>query len=82
VPILAETAGHFGVEPVEAARASLLGVNVHALSPLIAAIYLVSSLLKAEVGDMQRFGLPFALIIFLTMVATALLTGAVPVAAG
>lgn len=78
VPILAETAGHFGVEPVEVARASLLGVNIHSLSPLVAPIYLVSSLLKVEVGDLQRFGLPFALIIFLTMVAAALLTGAVP----
>jgi CitMHS family citrate-Mg2+:H+ or citrate-Ca2+:H+ symporter len=78
VPVLAETAGHFGVEPVEVARASLLGVNVHALSPLVAPIYLVATLLKVEVGDLQRFGLPFAILFYLLMVAVAIATGAVP----
>jgi len=78
VPILAETAGHFGLEPAEVARASLLGQTVHALSPLIAAIYLVSGLMKVEVGDLQRFGLPFAVLLYLFMVAVALATGAVP----
>lgn len=78
VPVLAETAGHFGVEPVEIARASLLGQTVHSLSPLIAAIYLVAGLLKVEVGDLQRFGLPFAILLYLLLVAVALATGAVP----
>jgi CitMHS family citrate-Mg2+:H+ or citrate-Ca2+:H+ symporter len=82
VPILAETAGHFGLEPVEVARASLLGQTVHALSPLIAAIYLVSGLMKVEVGDMQRFGLPFVLLLYLFMVAVALATGAIPFMSG
>jgi citrate-Mg2+:H+ or citrate-Ca2+:H+ symporter, CitMHS family len=78
VPILAETAGHFGVEPVEVARASLLGQTIHALSPLIAAIYLVAGLMKTEVGELQRFALPFAVLLFLFMVLVALATGAVP----
>lgn len=78
LPVLAETAGHFGVEPVEVARASLLGQTLHALSPLIAAIYLVAGLLKAEVGDLQRFALPFAILLYLVMVAAALITGAIP----
>jgi CitMHS family citrate-Mg2+:H+ or citrate-Ca2+:H+ symporter len=78
VPVLAETAGHFGVEPVEIARASLLGQTVHSLSPLIAAIYLVAGLLKVEVGDLQRFGLPFAILLYLLLVVAALATGAVP----
>jgi CitMHS family citrate-Mg2+:H+ or citrate-Ca2+:H+ symporter len=78
VPIISETAGHFGLSPVEVARASLLGQTVHALSPLIAAIYLVASLLKVEVGDMQRFGLPFAIALQFLMIAVALATGAVP----
>jgi CitMHS family citrate-Mg2+:H+ or citrate-Ca2+:H+ symporter len=78
VPVVAETAGHFGLTAAEVARASLLGQTVHALSPLIAAIYLVSSLLKVEVGDMQRFGLPFAIFLQLLMTAVAIATGAVP----
>jgi len=81
VPILAETAGHFGVAPVEVARASLLGQTVHSLSPLIAAIYLVAGLMKVEVGDLQRFALPFAIALYLLMIAVALATGAVPLLA-
>ena len=82
VPILAETAGHFGVEPAAVARASLLGQTIHALSPLIAAIYLVAGLMKVEVGDLQRFALPFAVLFYLFMVAVALATGAVPLTTG
>ena len=78
VPVISETAGHFGLSAVEVARASLLGQTVHALSPLIAAIYLVASLLKVEVGDMQRFGLPFAIALQFLMIAVALATGAIP----
>ncbi|PZO56179.1 MAG: citrate transporter [Alphaproteobacteria bacterium] len=81
VPILAETAGHFGVEPAEVARASLLGQTLHALSPLIAAIYLVAGLIKVEVGELQRFALPFAILLNLLMIAVAVLTGAVPLIA-
>ena len=78
VPVLAESAGHFGVTPVEIARASLLGQTLHSLSPLIAAIYLVAGLLKVEVGDLQRFGLPFALALNVLMVVAALVIGVVP----
>lgn len=78
VPVLAEAAGAYGVTPLEVARASLLGVTVHALSPLIAAIYLVAGLLDVEVGDLQRVALPFAVIIFFMMMLTAFLSGAVP----
>lgn len=81
VPIISETAGHFGLTPVEVARASLMGQTVHALSPLIAAIYLVASLLKVEVGDMQKFGLPFAIALQLLMTIVALATGAIPIVA-
>lgn len=81
VPILAETAGHFGVEPAEVARASLLGQTLHALSPLIPAIYLVAGLMKVEVGELQRFALPFATLLFLFMVFVAIATGAVPLLA-
>jgi CitMHS family citrate-Mg2+:H+ or citrate-Ca2+:H+ symporter len=78
VPVLAETASHFGIAPVEIARASLLGQTIHSLSPLIAAIYLVAGLLKVEVGELQRFGLPFAILLYLVLVAVAIATGAVP----
>lgn len=81
VPVVAEAAGHFGVAPVEVARASLLGQTIHMLSPLIAPIYLVAGLLKRDVGDLQRYALPFATALYLWMVLIALLTGAVPFSA-
>jgi CitMHS family citrate-Mg2+:H+ or citrate-Ca2+:H+ symporter len=81
VPVVAEAAGHFGVAPVEVARASLLGQTIHMLSPLIAPIYLVAGLLQRDVGDLQRYALPYATALYLWMVLVALLTGAVPLTA-
>jgi len=81
VPVVAETAGHFGLAPVEVARAAMMGGTLHALSPLIAPIYLVAGLMKVEVSDLQRFGLPFAIALHLLMVVAAVLTGAIPLIA-
>lgn len=78
VPLLAEAAQHFGVTSVEIGRASMLGVVINAISPLVAAVYLVAGLLKKDVVDMQKAALPFAVFIYLTMILTALVSGAVP----
>lgn len=77
VPVIAQTAAHYGVEPVVIARASLLALPVHGLSPLIAAIYLISGLLGVEVGAMQRFGLKWALLLTFVLIATAVITGVI-----
>lgn len=77
VPVIAQTASHYGVVPEVIGRGSLLALPVHGLSPLIAAIYLVSGLLGVEVGAMQRFGLKWALALTLLMIATAVLTAAI-----
>lgn len=77
VPVIAQTAANYGVSPEVIARASLLGLPVHGLSPLVAAIYLVSSLLGAEVGAMQRFGLKWAALLCLVLIAAAVATGAI-----
>ena len=77
VPVIAQTAAHYGVEPVVIARASLLALPLHGLSPLIAAIYLVSSLLGVEVGAMQRFGLKWAALLTLILIAAATVTGVI-----
>lgn len=78
VPVIAETAGHYGVAPVEIARASLLGQTIHNLSPLVAGVYLVAGLLDVEVGAMQRFGLKWAIALAGLLTAAAVFTGAVP----
>ncbi len=77
VPVIAQTAAHYGVAPEVIARASLLALPVHGLSPLIAAIYLIAGLLGVEVGAMQRFGLKWALALTFLMIATAALTGVI-----
>ena len=37
LPILTEAAGHYGIAPVEMARASIIGQPVHMTSPLVPA---------------------------------------------
>jgi CitMHS family citrate-Mg2+:H+ or citrate-Ca2+:H+ symporter len=82
LPVIAETAAKFGVPAEAIARASLIGQPIHGLSPLIAAIYLVTSLLKVEVGEAQRFSLKWALAACGLLLVAALLTGAFPLRAG
>ena len=77
VPVIARAAAEYGIPPVTIARASLLGAPVHALSPLVAAIYLVSGLLGREVGALQRYGLPWACLLTLVLIAVAAATGAI-----
>ncbi len=77
VPVIARAAAEYGIAPATIARASLLGAPVHGLSPLVAAIYLVSGLIEREVGAMQRFGLPWACLLTLVLIAVAAATGAI-----
>lgn len=77
VPIVARTAATYSVPVVEIARASLLGAPIHALSPLVAAVYLVAGLLDCEVGTLQRFALKWACLLTLVLVVTAIVTGAI-----
>lgn len=77
VPIIAQTAAQYGVTPEQIARASLLAQPIHALSPLVAAIYLVSGLLGVEVGALQRFSLKWACLLTLILIVTACVTRAI-----
>lgn len=77
VPILAAAGAEYGVDPMHIARASMLGQPVHALSPLIAAIYVLSGLLKQEVGDLQKFSLVPAIGASLVFILGACLSGAI-----
>jgi CitMHS family citrate-Mg2+:H+ or citrate-Ca2+:H+ symporter len=77
VPVIAKTAAQFGVAALDIARASLLGQPLHTLSPLYASIYLAATLLRTEVGTMQRFAFPWLLLLTGVMAVAAILTGAV-----
>ncbi|MFC3077736.1 CitMHS family transporter [Phenylobacterium terrae] len=77
VPVLGAAGAAYGVPAEEIARASLMGMPLHGLSPFIAPIYLVASLIRADVGALQRFGLPWAILTSLFAFAAAMLTGAI-----
>jgi CitMHS family citrate-Mg2+:H+ or citrate-Ca2+:H+ symporter len=78
LPVLAKAAQAYGIAPVELARASLVGQQVHLLSPLVPATYLRVGMAKVELGDHQRFTMLWALGAALVMLVAALLTGAFP----
>lgn len=77
LPILNGAAGQYGVDPLHIARASVLGQPVHALSPLIAAPYLLAGLLTRDMGELQRYGLLWALGCSAVLILSALVTGAI-----
>lgn len=81
VPVVAKAAEAFGIDPTSIARASLIGQPVHALSPLLAPIYLACGLLKVDVADAQRFSLKWAVLVCLVVLAATLATGGIPLRA-
>lgn len=78
LPVLAQTAGAYGIEPAALARASLIGQQLHLLSPLVPSTYLLVGMARIEFGDHQRFTLPWALVACGVMLIGGLLCGAFP----
>lgn len=76
LPVVGQAGSHFGVPPIEIARASLIGQPVHILSPLVPSTYLLVGLAGVELGDHQRFTLKWAVAICLLMGLVALASGA------
>ncbi len=77
LPILAETAIAYGVDPVEIARASVLGQPVHAMSPLMASAYLLCGMAGVEFGDHQKFIFKWALGSCFVMIIAAIVLGVI-----
>lgn len=78
LPIVAEVAGSAGIDPVEMARASLIGQPIHLLSPLVASTYLLVGLAGVDFGDHQRFTLLWAALICLLMLVASIAFGLFP----
>ncbi|AYO53417.1 CitMHS family transporter [Acinetobacter wuhouensis] len=78
LPILSEAAGHYGITPVEMARASIVGQPVHLLSPLVPSTYLLCGLAGIELGQHQKFTIKWAVLTCLVMGAAALVLGVFP----
>ncbi|MDQ0247357.1 CitMHS family citrate-Mg2+:H+ or citrate-Ca2+:H+ symporter [Bacillus fengqiuensis] len=77
LPILAEAASAYGVDPVEIARASVLGQPVHFLSPLVASTLLLVGMVKTDIGQLQRYGFKWAVFCSIGVTVIAVLTGAI-----
>lgn len=78
LPVLAQAGANFGITPVEIARASLVGQQIHLLSPLVASTYLLIGMSGIELGEHQKFTLPWAAVSCTVFLVACLLFGAFP----
>ncbi|MBE3015521.1 citrate:proton symporter [Microbispora sp. NEAU-D428] len=79
LPVLNETAAHFGISAVDMARASLVGQPLHQSSPIVASFLLLVGLAKVELGEHHRRTIWRAVIVGLIMLAVGGLTFAFPI---
>jgi CitMHS family citrate-Mg2+:H+ or citrate-Ca2+:H+ symporter len=79
VPVLSETAQHYGINPVEIGRAALLGQMTvgFPLSPLTASTFLLIGLCEIELGDHQKFVFWWAWGTTVVMTIVALMTASI-----
>ncbi|WP_281163546.1 CitMHS family transporter [Klebsiella quasipneumoniae] len=78
LPVLAEAAKAYGIDPVEIGRASLVGQPVHLLSPLVASTYLLVGLAGVEFSDHQKYTFKWAFLLCRIFLASGLLLGLYP----
>jgi CitMHS family citrate-Mg2+:H+ or citrate-Ca2+:H+ symporter len=77
LPVIASTAGAYGVAPAKVAQAALLGqmTTGFPVSPLTPATFLVTGLSGVELGEHQRFTGPFLFAASIVMTFAAVLFG-------
>jgi citrate-Mg2+:H+ or citrate-Ca2+:H+ symporter, CitMHS family len=78
LPVLAETASGYGIEPVEMARASITGQTFHMQSPLVPAILLLVTLAGVPLADHHKKVLWRAALVSLSMLAIGVVLGQIP----
>ena len=78
MPVLAEAASSYGIEPVEMARASITGQTFHMQSPLVPAILLLVTLAGVSLADHHKKVLWRAALVSLSMLAIGVLVGQIP----
>ncbi|PRX98149.1 CitMHS family transporter [Allonocardiopsis opalescens] len=81
LPVLAESAAHFGHDPAEISRAAILGqmTTGFPLSPLTPATFILVGMAGVQLGEHQRKVFGWAFGTTLVMTAVSLLTGAITV---
>ncbi|SFC29832.1 citrate-Mg2+:H+ or citrate-Ca2+:H+ symporter, CitMHS family [Bacillus sp. OV322] len=60
LPLISKAAAGYGIDPAFIGRASLLGLPVHLLSPLVPSTYLLVGMVGEDFGDLQRSFLKWA----------------------
>lgn len=79
VPVLAESAAHYGIDANQIARVGAIGQILHMMGPTSAPLWVLLSLVKAELGDFQKHALRWGVPVSLGYIAFAVLTGAIAV---
>lgn len=77
LPVLAETATSYGIDPLQVARASVLGQPVHLLSPLVASTFLLVGMIGKELGEYQKYAFKWCLIMSFLLIGISLVVGAI-----
>ncbi|WP_045824224.1 CitMHS family transporter [Williamsia herbipolensis] len=78
LPVLSETAGKYGIDPSEVARASITGQPFHMQSPLVPAILLLVALAGVSLADHHKKVLWRAGLVSLSMLGVGVLVGVIP----
>ncbi|GAB2882815.1 CitMHS family transporter [Streptomyces mayteni] len=79
VPVLAESAAHYGTDPTEIARAGAIGQIPHMMGPTSAPLWVLLGLVKTELGDFHRYALRWGIPVSLAYILFAVVTGAISV---
>ena len=81
LPVLAEVGKTFGVAPVHMAQAAVLGqmTTGFPVSPLTPATFLIVGLTGVELGDHQKFTIPFLFGASVLMTVACVIFGVFPV---
>jgi citrate-Mg2+:H+ or citrate-Ca2+:H+ symporter, CitMHS family len=79
LPLLAKAASGFGIDPALIGRASLMGLPVHLLSPLVPSTYLLVGMVGEDFGDLQRTILKWACGSTLVMIVVSLVLSIFPI---
>ncbi|MFF4165636.1 hypothetical protein [Streptomyces sp. NPDC001741] len=80
VPVLAESASHYGVHANQIARAGAIGQILHSMGPTSAPLWVLLGLVKADLGGFQKTALRWGIPVSLAYILFAVLTGAIRIA--
>lgn len=82
LPVLATSAEAYGIQPIEIARAGVIGQMAHMIGPASAPLWVLLGLLKAELGDLHKHSILWILLASVAFTVFAVLTGAISVPIG